>query len=294
EASTLARALANLGYCATLWGRYPDAQRRLDRAATLADSVGHTRLRAQVAAMQLHLDWLTGRWDGLPERAEQLGDVDEDNRRDRLEAVLVTALLEAATGTRARAVHRLRELTEAQPPINIADLPPTAAAALSDLLLADDRVEDALAATAEPIETIQRKDTWIWATDVVRARVQALMASGSLQHAAELVEQFATGLAGRGAPAPQAALGTCRALLSQARDTRSRAAEAFERAAAAWDALPRPLDALLAREQQGECLVAGGRPDTAIEVLTRVCDGFATLGARAEARRVGSRLRELG
>lgn len=294
EAFALTRGLANVGYCATLWGRYADAERHLARASTLVDDVEYSRMRSTVAAMQLHLDWLTGRWDGLAERAAELSDVDDDGRRDRLEAVLVTALLDAVTGARDRAVTRLRELIEAQPPINIADLPPTAAAALSDLLLADGHVEDALAATAEPIETIQRKDTWIWATDVVRARVQALMASGSLQHAAELVEQFATGLAGRGAPAPQAALGTCRALLSQARDTRSRAAEAFERAAAAWDALPRPLDALLAREQQGECLVAGGRPDTAIEVLTRVCDGFATLGARAEARRVGSRLRELG
>lgn len=294
EASTLARALANLGYCATLWGRYPDAQRRLDRAATLADSVGHTRLRAQVAAMQLHLDWLTGRWDGLPERAEQLGDVDEDNRRDRLEAVLVTALLEAATGTRARAVHRLRELTEAQPPINIADLPPTAAAALSDLLLADDRVEDALTATAEPMETIQRKGTWVWATDVARARVEALITSGDLHQATDLVDQFATGIAGRGAPAPQAALLTCRALLARAGDSPTRAAESFARAAAAWDALPRPVDALLAREQQAACLAADGRREQAIELLTGVRDGFTSLGAGSFARRAGARLRELG
>ena len=168
------------------------------------------------------------------------------------------------------------------------------AAALARLRLADRRVEDALRITSEPVAIVAAKRTWIWATDVAPARVEALTAAGRIGEAAELVTAFARGLRGRDAPAPKAAVVLCRAMLAEARGQHSRAASLFGHAAMAWQSLPRPYDALLAQERQAWCLRAAGDHDASATLLTEVFHGLSRLGATGDGARVARRLREHG
>ncbi len=168
------------------------------------------------------------------------------------------------------------------------------AAALARLRLASGRVGDALRVTEEPIGVVAGKGIWLWATELAPARVMALGAAGRADDAARLVTAFARGLRGRNAPAPRAALALCRAILTASRGEHARAASLFARTAAAWEALPRPYDTLLAREQQARCLLAAGKSDTGLAVLTEVMHGLSELGATADTDRVARSLRDNG
>jgi DNA-binding CsgD family transcriptional regulator len=166
------------------------------------------------------------------------------------------------------------------------------AAALGRLWLGEGRVEEALAVTEEPIEPVTTKEIWVWATEIAPVRVEALVAAGRLDAAAALVAAYDRGMRGRDAPAPQAGLAVCRALLAAAQGRP--AAALFARAAQAWDRLPRPYDALRAREREAGCLLDAGQLDAGVERLSEVWQRLTDLGARADADRVARRLREHG
>jgi DNA-binding CsgD family transcriptional regulator len=212
----------------------------------------------------------------------------------RPDTVPVAGLLEAAVGAARQAGERLHMvLHEAQQRMEIECLVEPAAA-LARLYLAEGRTADALQVTSEPIAITQRKQIWLWATDIAPARVAALVAAGRTGDAVQLVGAFARGLHGRKAPAPKAGLALSRAILTESTGDHALAAARYARAAAAWQALPRPYDALLARERQAVCLLAAGEPDTALPLLTQVFHGLASLGAGPHADRVAQQLREHG
>ncbi|MYU15737.1 LuxR family transcriptional regulator, partial [Streptomyces sp. SID8361] len=94
-------------------------------------------------------------------------------------------------------------------------------------------------------------------------------------------------------PAPAAALATCRAVVADAR-RRDDAAGLFADAAAAWAALPRPYDELLALERRGRCLIATGRQDEALRLLSDIERRLRELGTKRDADRVAQVLREHG
>jgi DNA-binding CsgD family transcriptional regulator len=141
---------------------------------------------------------------------------------------------------------------------------------------------------------VSGKKIWIWATDIAPVRVAALAGAGRAGDAAELVEEFARGLRGRNAPAAKASLVLCRGILVAGRGEHARAAALFARAAGAWQALPRPYEALLARERQAAALLAAGRDEAALAVLAEVHQGLSGLGARGDAARIARELRTRG
>jgi len=160
------------------------------------------------------------------------------------------------------------------------------AGALARLLLADGRIREALRITDEPCSIVARKGTWIWASELAPARVDALLRAGRLGEAADLTEAFAQGLGDLPAPAPCSALALCRAILAEGQSEQGLAAALFAQASAALDALPRPYDALLARERQASCLVAAGQREDGLTLLREVFRDLSTLGARSDAGRV--------
>ena len=239
-----------------------------------------------ILVTQVHLDWLTGAWDGLAERAAALAGKPDTYTMTRLEAVLVSGLLHAAAGDYDGAEKDLDlVLTEIRQRTAIeAWMEP--AAALARLRLADGRVDDALQITDEPMGILAAKEIWVWATDIAPVRVEALLAAGRPGEAGDLVATFGRGLHGRDAPAPAAALVLCQALLAEADGDHSLAGTLFARAAAAWQGLPRPYEALLARERQGRCLLAAGNGPAGLPILSEVLKGLSDLGARGDAMRV--------
>jgi DNA-binding CsgD family transcriptional regulator len=288
------RGHGNVGEMAVSWGRYAEARRRLEHAVALAEGHHYALLRDAALVALAHLDWLTGAWAGLAERAVALTGGDDVQTLDRLVAVLVTGLLRAAVGAREQAVRDLRHVVDEALRRGAADHLTAPAAALARLHLADGDVTQALKVTEEPADIVARMGIWLWAADLAPARVAALTAAVRLGEADALTSAFAAGLRGRGIPAAEAGLALCRAILAEARGEHARAAALFGRAAAAWQALPRPYDALLARERQARCLLAAGQDQAALPILAEAADGLHALGARDDSARVARTLREHG
>ena len=284
----IARAHLNFGDMAMKWGRYAEARRRLERALELAEAHAYLGYRDAARASLAHLDWFTGAWDGLIEWAGSLTADEDVDSFARDEAALVVALLNAANRT-AEAEGQLRRALEQRNYYSI-----EAAAALARLWLADGKIRDAVAVTEAAVGQVAAKGTWIWATDIAPARIAALAATGRTEEAAELVRAFGRGLRGRDAPGPQAGLALCRAVLAEARGENDRAARLGARAAAAWLAVPRPYDALLARERQAGCLLATAQRRAGLATLAGIFSELSELGARGDAARVARTLREHG
>ena len=284
----------NVATMAMWWGRYDDARWRLAKGLELAEAGQYWLYRDLILVNQVHLDWLAGPWDGLAERARSLADDADIQPLTRLAAVLVTGLIHAAAGDRGQAERELGlVLCEVRRRAAVeASMEP--AAALARLLLADGRVAEALAVTDEPIGILASKGIWAWAADLAPARVEALVAAGRTAEAAGLVRVFADADRGRDAPATRAALLSCRAALAEGQGERAQAGALFGRAAAAWRVLPRPYEALLAREREARCLLADGQRTAALSALAEVLDGLSSLGARGDAMRVIRTLNEHG
>ena len=284
----------NLSHLATVWGRYAEGRRRVHAAAELARTSELGNLDGIIAGNGAHLDLLTGDWPGLAERTEALAANEDLLPMTRIEAELVREQLRQAVEPPS-ADDRLVAILEGSLRHGAVAETMEPAAALARHRLATGQVADALAITDRPMRILERTQIWVWATELMPVRVQALIAADRTADAVSLVEAFGAGLDELDAPAPQAALTLCRAIVADATgDPDDTAPAAFERAAIGWDLLPRPYDALLARERQGRCLLRTGRTDAAIEVLTAVFGGLSELGARPAAARVAETLRQHG
>jgi DNA-binding CsgD family transcriptional regulator/tetratricopeptide (TPR) repeat protein len=286
------RANLNLGDLAMRWGRYDEARLRLQQASESAERYQYLRYRDVIAATELHLDWFTGAWDGLAERAAAHGS--DMQFVTALEPVLVTGLLLAVNGESDRAGEQFRRVLEESQQHGAIECVMEPAAALARLHLAEDRVDEALRVTDEPIRILTHKHIWLWATELAPPRVGALAAVGDLAGAAAVVAAFARWLHGRNTPAPRASLTLCHAIIAEARGDHAFAADQYARAAAAWRALPRPYDALLADEGQARCLLRCDQRESALGTLADARDGLASLGAVGDADRLTRTLRQHG
>jgi DNA-binding CsgD family transcriptional regulator len=294
ERQHIVKAHLNIGSIAAAWGRDAEARRRLTKGLELADEHECWLFRDMIAAALVHLDWLAGTWDGLAGRIAGLAKNQDAHPLASLEATLVRGLLHTGQGEQARAARDLRRVLDEAEERAAVDALMEPAAALARLWLADGRVDDALAVTDQAVAILARKQIWVWATDIVPARVEALVARGRVGEAEELAGEFGQGLRGRVAPAPNAALLVCQALVAGGRGEHAKAAGLFGRAGQAWQAMPRPYHALLARERQARSLLAAGQHVAALAILPDVLGGLSGLGARGDAMRVIHTLNEQG
>jgi len=186
----------NLGELAIRWGRYAEARSRLGNALELAETYGFPRYGEFVLASRIHLDWLTGNWKGLSDRAAELAETEDAQSPNRLQASLVSGLLLDRDGRHGEAegvLQRVLAHTRAFGPVDSMMEP---AAALARLYLPAGRVEDALHVTDDPMAVIARKETWLWATDLAPTRVDALVTAGRLDGAWSWWRPSATEYAG--------------------------------------------------------------------------------------------------
>jgi DNA-binding CsgD family transcriptional regulator len=271
-----ARGSLNLGDATIRWGRYADARRHLTAALDAAEQHRYGRLRDMIRGTTAHLDWFTGAWDGLAERAAEFAGLVEDPVI-QLDALLVAGHIAAATGRSGDAEEALQRVIADGRGLGILEMPLEAAAALARLRMAAGDVTGALALTGDAVTVVAANRLWFLGADVVPAHLEALVRVGRRDEARRLFKAYARGLGELRwqAPAAGAALATGRAVLAGA-DPR-----AWARAAHAWRALPRPYDALLALERQ-----AGADTD----LLTEVHRGLVALGATADADRVAKAL----
>lgn len=286
------RACLNLGSAALTWGRYDEARRRLAEGLALADAEQYPRIRSKALMAQAEHDWLTGAWDGLVDRVAELVSAEDVEPMLTLNGSRLLGCLHGVEGSFRRAEECFAAALRDARQLGSVEDAVEPAAALGRLRLAEGRVAEALEVTGEPMEPVVTKGVWIFAAALAPVRVEALVAAGRLAEAAELVAGYEQWQRDRDVPAPAAGLATCQAVLAQARE--QPAAAWYARAAEIWDQLPRPYDALLAREREAYCRLAGGGSETGLALLTQVWHGLSELGARADEDRVGRQLREHG
>jgi DNA-binding CsgD family transcriptional regulator len=303
--ATLSRALLNTGNAAMRWGRYEQARRLLTDCVEVSERHDCLRVRDVALLTLAHLDWFTGRWPGLAERAGRWIGSDAGELVD-LDARLVRASLDIAVGRGAEVTGELAHIAAEAARRGIQDMALEATARLARIRLDGGDPEAALALTAEAAEQVMERRIWPWSAEIVPAALAARIAAGQPDEARALLDAFTAGLGDRDIPAARAALAWCRAAVAEADDrddTIGRWADAVDRddvagrwaeAATAWMRLPRPYEAVLARERQGVRLLATGRGADGVDVLTRAAADAGALGAAADAGRISGRLRAHG
>jgi DNA-binding CsgD family transcriptional regulator len=220
--------------------------------------------------------------------------LDADEPVLRADALLLAGLLDAARGDHRRAQELVRAAIAVERPRGPVDGSRDPSAALARLAIATGRPEEALAATEAAWRLVEAKGLWLWAAEIAPLRVRALLEEGRVGEATRAARAFEAGICGLDAPVATAARLLIAALLARAGGDLAGAAGHFEEAGAAWAALPRPYDALLAREAAAGCRLAGGERDRAVDVLREVFDGLTGLGATGDADRVRHSLADVG
>ncbi|MFD1536703.1 ATP-binding protein, partial [Nonomuraea guangzhouensis] len=212
----VARAYSNLCDAAIALGHYGPADRFAGEGRRIAEETGALYPAYLVEVSSIKLDWLTGRWDGLRERAAAVVEVVPEAPLLTVDARLVLGMLALARGEWEEAEERLaaagpRELDSAFLPVAAA-----ASGGLVELHLIRGAVDAALAEADSAVTRLRRKGVWVWGEQVVPAAVTALLKAGRSDQAAELVAEFAAGIEGTDAPAAEAALESAHGALAGA------------------------------------------------------------------------------
>jgi DNA-binding CsgD family transcriptional regulator/tetratricopeptide (TPR) repeat protein len=281
----VARGALNIGNAGMRWGRCEQAGPGLTAAADLAERHGYLRVRDTALVTLVHLDLLGGAWEGLAERAAVWKDVPEEPLL-RLDAQLVSAVLRIAVeGPGPDVEDDLRQVAAEGERRGIVDLWLEPVAALAALRLGAGDARGALDLTEATMRLVTVKGLWLWAVDVAPPRVAALLALGRTAEARALVVAFAAAERERRAPAALAALRVCEALLTEAGKDPGAAARDWQAAAEAWARVPRPYEALRARERAAACLRAAGNRTAAVREAEAVAAGYGALGAAHDEQR---------
>ncbi len=293
ETRHLVRGYINLAFAAIHLGHYARAHGFLGKARELAAEF--TELYAAgIECAEITLSWVTGRSDQLEQRAAALADsTTTDNTGVLAELDLVLGSLLVVRGELAAAAARVaaaRAAAETAP----ADPGALAAAgALARLAAQRGDWDGALRRAEAAVDGTRRRGVWVWAGDVVPVAVEALGVCGRTEAARTLVDEFARGLRGRDAPSAAAGLAVARGLLAEANGRHGEAARTLARAERRLRRMPRPYEAVCAKEARARALVASG-DSSATELLIQAEREFAGLGAMWNAGRVRQVLRERG
>ncbi|MEU9198402.1 ATP-binding protein [Streptomyces hundungensis] len=292
EKLEIARGNANLAHAATLLGHPRRAGAFLARAHANLD---HTQsyLTGHAATAQLLLEWCTGQWSGLDNRAATAAADYADIPDLAAESTLVQGLHALATRGDLNAARYLLRRAADTTRYDTGVVLPAAAAALARIETAAGHYSQAIEATKPTLAHLRRTGGWMWGAHLAPVHVEALVKEGHHASAQDLMLEFAAGIADRDAPAAHAALITCQALLAQGAGNHDDAAERHQSAALSWHRIQRPYEAARATEAQGASLLlltdAAAQP-----TLLRALDAYSELGATWDAARTRHHVREQG
>lgn len=287
-----ARGLCNAADAAAWLGHYERSRTLLQEGIALAARSGASYAEQTGRGCILVLDWATGRWAGLTERARALVDEAGGMPYTASDARIVLGLLALARGEWAGLTEHLvgpdaLDLDGGPVPLSAA-----ASGALIRLALARDETEPAAAQAAAAWRRLRAKGVWAWGAELAPWAVEATARAGASSAAREMTEEFAAGMTGRDAPAASAALDWTHGVLAEHTGDLPAAVQQYEKAAAAYTVLPRPYHAALTASAAARCALAlgEGAPE-AIAALADCAERFEALGAAWDAARTRADLR---
>ncbi|MEV4295967.1 helix-turn-helix transcriptional regulator [Microbispora rosea] len=289
----VARAYCNLHDSATTVGLYAAAERFAREGRRLAVETGAQYPAFLLDASAIRREWLTGRWDGLRDRAASLGESATETPLVAVDLWLVLGLLALATGEWEEAVRQFHRAGLDAPEARNVPVVTAAAGGLVDLHLARGATDEAAAEAEAAVARLRRKGVWVWGASLVPPAVAAFARAGRVETAAELVDEYAAGIAGRVAPAAHAALDAARGALAAAEPRHADAAAFFSRAREAYAALPQPYAAARAAEGEARSRLALG-DGAAAAGFREAAESYGRLGATHDAARCRRVLRDIG
>ncbi|WP_405144716.1 AAA family ATPase [Sphaerisporangium sp. NBC_01403] len=288
-----ARAYANLHDSATSLGLYAAAEKFAEEGRQLAVESGAQYPAYLLDVSTIRRDWLTGRWDGLRDRAASLGELATETPLIAVDVWLVLGMLALATGEWDEAIKHFHGAGLDAPDARYVPIVTAAAGGLIDLHLARGALDSAVAEAERAVARLRRKGVWVWGAYLVPSAVTALAWDGRLKAAADLVAEYAAGIAGRIAPTAHAALDLARGALAAAERRHAEAIGFFARAREAYAALPQPYAAARAGEGEARTRLALGDAGAAAG-FTELAERFGRLGATHDAARCRRVLRDIG
>ncbi|HET6353592.1 ATP-binding protein [Streptomyces sp.] len=284
-----ARALCTAALAGLELGHDDRLDRLLDESEALARRAGDPMLEIWCEFTRQGLAWEAGTWGSLEATHAALA-AQYPNHPVKTEDRLLLGLLAEARGQWQQAMDTYTGLraeagTEQETLCSVV-------AGIGRIQLAQDASQAAWTATASAIELLRTSGFWYRSADVVPVAVQAALATGRTDTAAQLATDFEHGIEGHDAPAAQARLHLCHGHLTNPTNPDS-AREHFHRAQAAFQAIGRPYPAAQAAEHAARTLIPTN-PRTAAEELTALADTYTRLGATGDAARCQHTLRDLG
>ncbi len=272
----LARTYLNLADAATWNGHFAPARRHLEAARALVADTAVPYLATLAVGTELRLAAVTGDWQGLAEKIDQLVAQVGEMGYLAADALLARGWLETGRLRGGRAMAAFTAAGVAAP--GMVPIEAAGHAGRARLLLARGDAVAAYDESAVGLALVRQKNNWVWASELTPVAVQALVDTGRVAEASELVAEFARGIADRDAPLAAAAELFCRAVLG-------RSVELFTAASEAYGVLPHPHAAATAAELAGRCAAESGDVPTAVARLRTAEAEFDRLTATADAHR---------
>lgn len=284
EQRQLARAHCNLADACSWTGHYEKARTFLSTGMRLANDCGAAYILSTAKSTQVHLDWLTGNWTGLAERATELLESHPDLLPITTELSLILGSLAVAQGEWEQAERHLAATNLSTPDNAITPVVMAAHAMFITLHLATEDLRAASAAADKAMQLLRHKGVWAWAGEVAPAVVTAYCGTGRFDDAVAVVTDLESAVAGIDAPMAHTALNICAAEIAQVRGDRTAAAMGFERAKVSCAQLPRPYLATQLAERITIDQLDLGEPEAG-ERLAGLAEEFDRLGATRDAAR---------
>ncbi|MFI6024609.1 ATP-binding protein [Amycolatopsis magusensis] len=288
EQQQLARAHCNIGDACAWTGHLRKAENHLRTGIRLAHEGGASFLVSIASATRMHLDWLTGDWDSVTERARRLLEEYHELRPVADELSLVLGSLAVAKGEWERAERYFTDSGTGRAENAVTPVVLDAWGGTIRVLLAKEDVVAAASAADDGLRLLRRKGVWAWAGELVPPAVVAYCTAGRIDAAAALTTEFADGIEGRDTPMADAALAEARGIVELHRQNPAAAIGFLTEARAGYAALPAPYYAALVAVR---LLENAPVPDGELAALA---EEFTALGATRDAARCRHLLRASG
>ncbi|QFU93082.1 Putative HTH-type transcriptional regulator [Amycolatopsis sp. YIM 10] len=288
EQQQLARAHCNIGDACAWTGHLRRAESQLRTGIRLAHECGASYLVSIASATRMHLNWLTGDWDSVSDRARRLAEEYRELRPVADELSLVLGSLAVAKGEWDRAARYFADSGIGRAENAVTPVALAAHGGMIRTLLAKEDVAGAAAAADDGLRLLRRKGVWSWAGELVPPAVIAYCEAGRIDAADALLGEFAAAIDGLDTPMADAALAEARGVVEARRGDQARAVEFLTEARAGYAALPAPYYAALVGVRLLELSPA---PDGELAALA---EEFTALGATRDAARCRHLLRVSG
>ncbi|WP_328603468.1 AAA family ATPase [Amycolatopsis sp. NBC_00345] len=292
EQRQLARLYCNAADAGAWTGHHRRAGGLLRRGMQLAADSGTPYVVSTARTTGLHIDWLTGSWAGLDERARALLAEYHDLLPVTSELSLVRGLLATARGAWERAAVCFAATGVDEPENAFTPVAIAAHGGIAGMLLAQDAVEAAAAEAERGLDLLRTKGVWAWAGDLIPPAAEAFCRIGRPGAASELLAELERETGALAAPLAQAGLAAGRGIVAAHQGEVPDAVKFFEDARARYERLPAPYHAALVTERLARCRLSYGDCDAT--TFSTLADGFDALGATRDAARCRHTFRSTG